>query len=110
MPARSLQGYSQSMSMPSRPYSSTALRQQRAKYLRPSSVRAISEKPPAPHPPTESTMCMSGFHARNCGRRSRCVSFSKVKPPSRIRPKARLMCVKRRKSSRVNRGSDASIA
>ena len=61
MPASLLEGYSQSMSMPSRPYSSTAFLQSRAKPMRQRASAAISLKLPAVHPPMERIIFSFGF-------------------------------------------------
>ena len=61
MPAMLLVGYSQSMSMPSRPYLVTALRQFLQKFFRCVSSAAISLKFPASHPPTDRSTFREGF-------------------------------------------------
>ena len=61
MPASELVGYSQSMSIPSSPYSLTMRPQSFAKLMRQRASAAISEKLPLVHPPTESTIFSLGF-------------------------------------------------
>ena len=61
MPASLLVGYSQSMSMPSSPYSSTMRLQSFANAVRVLAVAAISEKLPLVHPPTDSMIFSFGF-------------------------------------------------
>ena len=78
---------------------------------RPSSVRDMREKPPAPQPPTESTTRRAGFQSRNCGMRSRCVIWCRSKRPfSLMRPNARFIWVSFCTSSRVTSGKPSLTA
>ena len=70
IPAAELVGYSQSMSMPSRPNSRTTAAQLSAKRFRRSAVEAISLNRPLPHPPMDRHTLASPFAATICRSRS----------------------------------------
>ena len=102
MPASRPQGYSQSISTPSSPYSSSARPTDSAKSRRPFSRRLMSEKPPAPQPPTDRTNFSPGFMGRMRFISSfRQLSLLMSSSPSRMTPNATFTWVSFRASSPV---------
>ena len=66
IPAALLPGYSQSMSIPSKPYWFISFLASLAKLYLEAGVAAASEKPSVPQPPIAAITCSAGFSNFNC--------------------------------------------